>query len=262
MGLHAISQGEPSRREHRTLTPTEWLAACSMAAIGGMLPTLSRIAGSYVTNPASPLPQLGLLVGLAIFALIGIVLCIAFRQTDLKQALIVGISAPGIVTNIVGGISDGQLPQPGEAVANVSEEGIEFESSLIPNLILTTPALAQDTGTLKTGSREAIIQYSQRGLATSEAVKVYAKTRNPRVTPYLGILGRASTVTLPEDTTALLFRSSTLDKTVDVPDEGSFVLQISTTSRATAGKDFLWALGQRRSGSIVELDVDVVKAWD
>ncbi|MQX37114.1 hypothetical protein [Roseospira navarrensis] len=256
------------RPGHRALTTQEWVAACTMAAIGGMLPTLSRIAGTYVSNPGNPLPEIGLLVGLAIFALIGIVLCIAFRQTELRQALIVGISAPGIVTNIVGGLSDGQGRAEAEAeVAALSRTVEQPTAAVMPGGLFIASAHAKDpvftreSAVQPASTRQAVIQYSQKGLASSTPILVYANTAGRGGAERLGVLGRVSSVAIPHDTVSLSFRSGSLTKTVDVPDSGSFVVTVQVVSKATWGQDLLWALGKQRSGSVVELDARVMTAY-
>src|SRR5262245_28358002 len=77
-----------------------------IAGFGGMTPTLCRLATSYATNPETPLPNNGLYLGLFLFFVIACILCIAFEERSFKQAFIIGVSAPGIITNVVSGISD------------------------------------------------------------------------------------------------------------------------------------------------------------
>jgi hypothetical protein len=86
-----------------------------LAGLGGLLPSLSRIATSFMVQPEQPLPHWHILIALSIFFLLGSVLNIPFnRENDITKAIVVGISAPGLITNIIAGASNApqsKLPQ-------------------------------------------------------------------------------------------------------------------------------------------------------
>lgn len=46
----------------------QWLAAMAIGGAGGTLPTLSKIAATFATNPGTPLPQAGLILAILIFS--------------------------------------------------------------------------------------------------------------------------------------------------------------------------------------------------
>jgi hypothetical protein len=77
-------------------------------ALGGVLPTLAKLASTYVTVPETPLPAIGMLLGLIIFAVIGAAIAFGTGQAEVRQALIAGIAAPGIITNLVAGATADQ----------------------------------------------------------------------------------------------------------------------------------------------------------
>lgn len=74
------------------------------AGIGGLLPTVANISSSYLARSDQPLPHWSILVPLLGFAFVGVVLNRALNhEHDIKQAIMIGICAPGILTNIVAG---------------------------------------------------------------------------------------------------------------------------------------------------------------
>ena len=81
-----------------------------IAGIGGILPTISRIGASLASNPEQPLPGLGLVLSMVCFFLLGAFLCIGLQEKRVRDAFILGIAAPAIISNIVSGIQDGNAP--------------------------------------------------------------------------------------------------------------------------------------------------------
>lgn len=75
----------------------------SVAALGGLLPTLCNVAASFGAHPDQPLPGAGTYVSLALYAIIGIIVSFALSPTDRKQAFAIGISAPAIVASLASG---------------------------------------------------------------------------------------------------------------------------------------------------------------
>lgn len=82
------------------------LGCLLLAGMGGIIPTAARLASAYVSDPTLPLPAVGMYFGLSLFFLIGVALCYAFSEENKRQAFILGICAPGIITNIVAGSQD------------------------------------------------------------------------------------------------------------------------------------------------------------
>jgi hypothetical protein len=75
-----------------------------LAGLGGLLPTLSKIGASFAAQPDQPLPHWHILIPLAIFFILGFVLNFPFnREMDITKAVIIGIAAPGLITNIIAG---------------------------------------------------------------------------------------------------------------------------------------------------------------
>ncbi|MFZ5550107.1 MAG: hypothetical protein ACOZJX_15545 [Pseudomonadota bacterium] len=83
------------RAEHEPADPL-WLCIL-LAGIGGTLPTLSRLAASLIGSTEADLPVPSFYVGLAIYFVIGAVMCCAMKERALKGALFAGIAAPAVI---------------------------------------------------------------------------------------------------------------------------------------------------------------------
>jgi hypothetical protein len=117
--------------------PSEMVKMSAIGGLGGMLPTLSKLATIYVTAQETPLPLPGMYVGLALFFAIGIILCIGFSISDAKQALLVGIAAPGIITNVISGVQHGTtnpagIPQITLPSTPLKKEGMLLHPTVLP----------------------------------------------------------------------------------------------------------------------------------
>ncbi|MEY1556519.1 hypothetical protein AB3Y40_12880 [Yoonia sp. R2331] len=85
-------------------------------AFGGCCPTLARLASFYSTNPGGGMPQAGVFIGIALFAILGAFIAVGFGARELKAAIVAGIAAPGLVTNIVNGAGAGATARAPAAV--------------------------------------------------------------------------------------------------------------------------------------------------
>ena len=121
-----------ARNEARVVTPPHVAIIVLFAGIGGTLPTLSRLAATYVNNPNAPLPAYGLYLGLLIFFVIGAVLAVAMGERTLRQALIIGISAPALINSISAGVRDAQDAGAPSAVAPSGVEQLVDPETLQP----------------------------------------------------------------------------------------------------------------------------------
>ena len=70
-------------------------------AIGGCCPTIAKLASYFSTHWGAPMPEIGVVFAMLLFALLGAIISFAVSAQDIKAALIAGIAAPGIITNIV-----------------------------------------------------------------------------------------------------------------------------------------------------------------
>lgn len=79
------------------------LIAAGYAAAGGVLPTLCRLAPLGIEGNVESIISPGHLVAIGIYALIGFLVCLGFRERKYRQAFVLGIAAPGLITNILAG---------------------------------------------------------------------------------------------------------------------------------------------------------------
>jgi hypothetical protein len=67
-------------------------------AIGGMLPTLGKVAGTFGANFDAPMPNLvGVSIALGLYAILGSIMARVIGNSDLKQAVVAGIAAPASI---------------------------------------------------------------------------------------------------------------------------------------------------------------------
>ncbi len=122
------------------------IIASLFAGAGGLLPSLSNIAGTMIVQTSPSLPSTNLLLPLAIFFFIGVILNCAFNRQDweIGRALVIGISAPGIITNLVNGAK-----LPNANTAPVSKPAVTGSLPMLKNpdgiWWFIAPAHAQDS---------------------------------------------------------------------------------------------------------------------
>ncbi|MEO3434408.1 hypothetical protein [Inquilinus sp. CAU 1745] len=229
-----------------------WLINIIVGGFGGCLPTLSRTAATFAAAPETPIPGVGYLFGLLLFFLVGMGISFALNhKRDARQALLLGIAAPGIITNIVMGVNDtGSLSAEafstlaGQAYAQPAEQGRVMLYQPPDAVWMTIDSRLDNHGyTGWTGLHDQRI--SVFAMVDGEEYLVgYAQTEGP------------TEILIPDAATALVFRTDG-DVTTEVPlsPHGParslmpprLVLQ-STVS--PAGGDFAWALGAKRQGRI------------
>jgi len=135
--------------------PSEMVKMSAIGGLGGMLPTLSKLATIYVTAQETPLPLPGMYVGLALFFAIGIILCIGFSISDAKQALLVGIAAPGIITNVISGVQHGTTNPAGIPQITLPSPPLKKRGSYLTPLCCRSYRLYEPRLTNLRSSRQA-----------------------------------------------------------------------------------------------------------
>jgi hypothetical protein len=116
-------------------------------AFGGIMPTLANLATTYVAIPATPMPAVGLLFGLALFAVIGGGVALTNTSREIRQAIFAGIAAPAIMTSIIAGST------PFARAALIKERrsdalSLTFSNSGRDHSTLARPWPSQDDGAL------------------------------------------------------------------------------------------------------------------
>jgi hypothetical protein len=101
-------EADMNQKPHNN-TPAETgtaLHAALISGLGGILPTLSSIAGAVAANPADvDFITLGHVAAMALYYLLAFILCLGLQERRLRESFIMGIAAPAIVINLISGAS-------------------------------------------------------------------------------------------------------------------------------------------------------------
>jgi hypothetical protein len=214
-------------------------------AIGGSLPTLGKIAGTYGANFDAPTPRiLGVLVAVALYAMIGAVVSRAIGNPDVKQALFAGIAAPAIVVSVLAGASDSnsRVSPPGGRVTG-----------------LWSPAYAEPARPPAGATRNVLIYTHVEGkypvggtvrvsVAGSDVGTIHVSTNTP-----------LTTVAVPEGPVQLEFSSLTgVHATTDA--SSGFQVRLTIVPQTSIKQDLFWALGAGRALEIGEMRAEFFTA--
>jgi hypothetical protein len=217
-------------------------------ALGGICPTIAQLAGSYSAKPAQPLPELGVLFGLGLFALLGAIIATGFGAKEIKAAIAAGIAAPAIVTNIVSGVEN-QKPAPPVEIA-VSAVFSGFGAAFAQSEDIGTGRLIDPT--LYGGGR--VIQIVPQitggdgGLNLPIFAQIAGQSGDSPVQVGTILTGAPQIIPIPEGTTALVIGQ----QSVPLSSENVSVDVRIDTAPTFAG-DLLWAFGGRRTYAVEDV---------
>ncbi|PDT89885.1 hypothetical protein CO669_13955 [Bradyrhizobium sp. Y36] len=242
-----------------------------LAGFGGLLPTTAQLAASFAAQPEQPLPHWHILYGIALFFLIGAVLGFAFnKESDLAKAVVIGISAPALITNILNGASAGANKVPQQIPPKVIELRPPERSSWWPGLVTfalaQTPQPSASTNS-PAGHKSIVLSTSYAGQSrpdNNNSLAIVAIGTNGQRTS-LGFFSPSQFAVLPvpDDTAKLsITAGDSLNRELELWPDGkgppSFVVNVRLLGRATATGDLLWSLGADRKASIVDADITKV----
>ena len=231
--------------------------SCLLAGVGGLLPTLSKLAASFAAQPDQPLPGWHFLIALGIFFILGGVLNVPFnRENDLAKALTLGIAAPALITNILAGAANApNQPTLGPHGA-ATERSFMIESAFAQS---TTPSDASG-GVPSPGPPvpagppvpgvEVSVQWQIVGYPRldSNVVSVDADGRSVgRV-----FIGVPSTLIVPGGTHTITFsiisnQHPIQSGSITLPNNTAHVQILAEVGTRIPGEnDFLWGLGRPR----------------
>jgi hypothetical protein len=216
-------------------------------AVGGALPTISKVAGTYGANFAAPAPEWrGVLIAIALYAGIGSVVARAMDNPEMKQALFAGIAAPAIVASILAGVTDSRSVNPASAQSTTPTSAPTKGGLLITSAFAQSPP-APPTADSMTYVVEAAVDggVPVKGIIRVEAVLPGGDSTYVGFMPIAGPFYR-SVLDVPKQTTALRFISKQGDVSYEVPVHGSDRVLLKILPRPTTNQDLLWALGSQR----------------
>ncbi|MET4315889.1 hypothetical protein [Bradyrhizobium sp. RT4b] len=218
-------------------------------AVGGALPTISKIAGTYGADFAAPPPQWdGVLIAIALYAVIGAVVARAMDNRDMKQALFAGIAAPAIVASILAGVTDSKrINPPSTQSPSTTPIPAPTKSGLLISSAFAQAAPAPAGPDFRPFVIEAAVdgEIPVRGELKVQAIVPSGSPKDIGVMPIQGAFYRA-VLNVPKQATALRFVSRPGDVTYEVPLSGQDRIFLKILPRPTTNRDLLWALGGQR----------------
>lgn len=227
----------PSREELQTMFL--W------GAVGGMLPTLSKIAGTFGANFDAPTPSpLGVCIVLLLYGFIGAIVSRAMGNPEMKQSLFAGIAAPAIVVGIIAGVTDSRPNQEkdkktslqfiGVAYAQPSDTKAPVGQTLVPLFIVRNGATINDTikvsAVLSNGSTNVLKNIELPKASSGE--------------------GDDFALEIPSSAVSLILTSSTGLETKTTFKKSDDYLVIRITPKTSVRQDLVWALGGKRTFEI------------
>lgn len=255
------------------------MVAAIFAGIGGLLPSIARLAAAFATQPDQPLPHPHILIGLALFFVIGAVLSVAFnRDSDIGRGVIIGISAPGIITNILAGATQGTTSPPPIPPGIFAPAP---RASLHDSLSLLSSAWAQDVGqstgkdtfpspnsntfpspNLQPKPKSIVLNTVSIGPPSSATTVSVGWEKNDAfhlIAVYTP--GQNAVIEVPADADTLVLQSGQFRKNLDLWKNPGSPFSYAVTARLinspTPSGDLLWSLGAHRPTSLVGLDAIV-----
>lgn len=219
-------------------------------ALGGMCPTLSHLAGFYSTKPGDPLPEIGVYIGLGLFALLGAIIAAGFGAREVRAAIIAGIAAPAIVTNVATGATAEARRAQAQPVVVGSLLGVAAAHAQ------SLPANAITQEMYRSNRLVTVTPLIEGGVPSKLDLEIVAIIGAGGDGPSEVDLGQlqtqaAQTLVLPEGTTALEIGGTQIDLP---PDATAVDARIATTP--TLKGDLLWALGGRRAYEVKDLNLE------
>jgi hypothetical protein len=232
-----------------------------LAGVGGIIPTLSRMASTYVSDPGTPLPEVGMFFGLLLFFVIGAVLAYAFSETNIRQAFILGVCAPGIITNIVAGVNEAESSGQVAYLDTLPLVSAAYAQTRHPTpftpVVRAAPAAALTASPVE---RKIIVNSDLSGASAWDKknimISVTAIARDGKRRNIAGFPAYQQNieVVVPRDTSMIEIRAAGIASQVELPDRPFEQAVVSSTIHVEGKRDFLWALGAKRKPKVVSID--------
>lgn len=212
------------------------IVAFLWGAFGGALPTIAKLASTYVAAPTTPLPAVGLLLGVALWAVVGGGIALTNTSYETRQAIFAGIAAPAIIASLISGATNA----PGAKVS-----------------LLDISAYAQqETGIAPNDSRTIVISPQvDGGLPRFTSIPVTAEVKTGDQSSVINLgdikdLSAPTTFTLPANTSQVFVSGQPVK-----PGNTQTNIDLSVKTAPSNGGDLLWSLGGPRKFDIQSLQV-------
>lgn len=227
-----------------------------IAGMGGMMPTLCKLATVFASNTETLAPKPGVYVALLLFFIIGSILALAFSECDTKRAFTIGIAAPGLITNIMAGVKDPSIIK-GADLFSVNKA---YSEQIQPN---TPNAQPNDTNELNMQTSLDLYVYTLLG-DTNSAIDVsgitfmiMAVSSNQEKLVGIFSAGKSSSknssnnvnkniVNIPKGSSAIKIYANDKVVFVPLPKEKFRAANLIVKFNVSPANDLLWALGTQR----------------
>jgi hypothetical protein len=268
------------------LTTEQVRSILRWGAIGGILPTLAKIAGTFGANFDAPIPNLsGVAIAVVLYGVIGAVVARGIGNAEIKQAIFAGIAAPAILVSVIAGVSDSKSlrldqSRPGKNV-NISLFSSAYAQTPRPlelNSAPPSPTVAPPPAAGAAPKHDEPKKNPQLNLDDFRSLDVYVtKESNYPIQGYLTIYSVNDGVSTPISTLNLDANSTMKQFMIQIPkntSERRFVsktgaqadikasdfsnVTLSLYPKTTTLNDFLWALGSTRTLGIGEMRAQVL----
>ncbi|SEV96084.1 hypothetical protein SAMN04488515_0415 [Cognatiyoonia koreensis] len=217
-------------------------AILACGAFGGMCPSIAKLASVYSTNPDAPMPVFGAYLAMGLFAFLGGGIALGFGAREVKAAIIAGIAAPGIVTNIVSGAAERQDEDIRTTALTL------FATPAYAQVQEIKPILIEATGRVLTITPQ--ITGGQIGASGLEITFENASGMTFQGTTLYNAKAPFVQVVVPDDATVLVIGSKKFPLPADASDA-----QLMVETSPTLGGDLLWALGGDRRYAVGNITV-------
>ncbi len=245
----------------------EALGVMFAAGVGGVLPTVAKTASTYVTDQGADLPKIGLYLAIGLFFVLGAAVAFMLRERDARKAMVLGIAAPGIVTNILAGATQADLARNGAPLAQVPTVATNADwgrllgvssahaADLTPiHLAQLAAATARSRSqlTVVPAINGASVKYARTPVTleflSERGVVVATRTVDPRVTTNVSVPVGADTVRATSDGQS---------EETKLPRGAYTNADLHLKIDLDPGNDFLWALGGSRRARVANIGVSI-----
>jgi hypothetical protein len=227
-------------------------AAIAFGALGGIMPSLLRLAASLSGDVNAPLPGLAIALGIAAYGIVGATLAIVLGKTSTYDAFVTGIAAPALLASMIHGATDDT--QNHQTTRQSLQAAPAHVSIGIPAWQIITSALAQPAPTGGPGPSVTIYPKVTGGMPTEVEIRIEAQMNAGNKVPVetLRNVSAPQTVKLPPNTKAVWIGG----QQVNLKGPNTAV-DLNATTRPSFGSGVLFALGGPRPQRVEISTIDV-----